>query len=128
MSCRGSCCGWGISLQKLADGYQLMLTYHASAAEDWKINRIDNGAFTQLGATFTFRQSRWATQLGWRRLVRRITAYHKPSAGSWSSALASRTDTTFSGAGYIGMSGNDDNTKYLDDSAGERLLHRAARR
>lgn len=57
---------------------------------------------------------------GIRAIGSTITAFHKPSGGSWS-AVITVTDATFSGAGYSGIMIND-NTGALDDFGGGNVV------
>lgn len=65
------------------------------------LNRYDNGSFTQLGASFTQRMAS-GDAVGVERIGSAITGYRKPSGGAWGS-LASRTDSTYTAAGYIAV-------------------------
>ena len=66
-----------------------------------KILRVDNGTDTQLGATFN-QTLAVGDSIGISAIGSTISAYYKPSGGSWT-LLASRTDTTYSGAGYLAL-------------------------
>lgn len=79
-----------------ADCYYAQLV-KAAGTDTVQIWRIDNAAFTQLGATIS--QEIGAEGFGFEAIGSTLTVYYNP--GSWTS-FASRTDATYSG-GYIGV-------------------------
>ena len=78
------------------DGYMIVANDSTSLAQIW---RYDNSVATKLGADIS---QTWTDGDGFGADVvgSTITVYRK-SAGSWSS-LGTRTDTTYTAAGYIG--------------------------
>lgn len=80
------------------------------------IQRIDNNAHTTLGAainqTFTIGDS-----VGMKIVDSTITAYYKVGVGAWIE-MGSRTDSTYSGAGKIGLRSEN---MYWDDFGGGNL-------
>ncbi len=82
------------------------------------INRLDNGATTQLGATFTGVTTN-GNSAGFEAIGSTFKAYEK-SGGTWAE-LASRTDSTYSAAGYLwitcSLQGNT-----LDDFGGGTVI------
>ena len=79
------------------------------------IERIDDGAETQLGASISNTLSS-GEGLGLEIIGSTITAYKK-SGGSWSS-LGSRTDSTYSAAGRIALGSHGDNAEPDDFGGG----------
>jgi len=65
------------------------------------LRRLDDGVQTQLGAAFTATISTSNDKLGLEAIGSTITAYRYVS-GAWAS-LASRTDATYSSAGYLAV-------------------------
>ncbi len=95
------------------DGYYCEIINEV-ATDDGGIYRLDNGAFTQLGASLS---QEWTDGdgLGLEAIGSAIKAYRR-SSGTWSE-LASRTDSTYGSAGNIGI-GIQGNTPRLDDFGG----------
>lgn len=95
------------------DGYAL-LAY--TPTNELYIYRIDNGSYTQLGAaisqTFAVGDSFGAKMVG-----STITIYYKTAAGSWTS-VGSRSDSTYTGAGKLGISAFDSTSIKLDNFGG----------
>lgn len=79
------------------------------------LNRIDNGVFTQLGSTMTITIV-IGDKFGLSVIGTTLTAYRKPSAGSWG-PIDTRTDSTYSAAGYISCSSNTSADR-MDDFGG----------
>lgn len=101
-----------------ADGYRLTISPGSSEAD---ISRVDNGVETQLGATISQAAAAGDTD-GLEAVSSTITAYRKTSAGSWGS-IGSRTDTTYSTAGRVGMWAFDPGaTGTLDDFGGGTVV------
>jgi len=90
------------------DSYQVDWLYSSGATDTIAIQRMDNGVFTQLGASISQDFSA-GDSIGIECNGSTIAAYRKPSAGSWGS-IGNRTDSTYSAAGYIGM--------YFESAAG----------
>lgn len=80
------------------DGY-FFLTNMETTANNF-MSRIDNGALTQLGASYTQTHSD-GDKTGFERLGTTLTHY-RYTAGAWAS-IGSRTDSTYSSAGNAGM-------------------------
>lgn len=82
--------------------------------------RIDNGAYTQLGTNFIQTLSS-GDALGLEIVgsgAGNIRVYRKPAGGSWDATpLITFTDSTYTAAGYIGMS-IEDTSGILDDFGG----------
>ena len=96
------------------DGYQVQYLYIASGTDQIYILRLEGASNTQLGATISQDFSN-GDSLGIEAIGSAITAYRK-TGGTWAS-LGSRTDTTYTAAGHIGM-GGDDSTSLLDNFGG----------
>jgi hypothetical protein len=84
-----------------ADGYAIHWVYASGGTDGIEIMRMDNGVFTQLGATIS-QDLAVGDSLGLEAIGSAITAYRKPSAGAWGS-LGSRADATYSAAGFAGI-------------------------
>lgn len=85
-----------------ADEYEVDLKPASGASNDAvKINRYDDGVATQLGATIT-QEFANGDALGFEAIGSAIKVYRKPSGGSWAE-LGSRTDATYSSAGYMSV-------------------------
>lgn len=80
------------------DGYVINIYSGASGV---RVFRIDDGSYTQLGATisqsFTNGDSFGAAMSG-----DTITIYYKVGAGAWAS-IGTRTDATYTAGGFIGV-------------------------
>lgn len=102
------------------DGYYFEMVLR-SGNDDGGIYRLDNGAFTQLGATIT-QEITQGDGLGLEAIGSTIQAYRR-SAGSWSS-LASRTDSTYTAAGNVGIGvhGDDTGVVAIDDWGGGTVV------
>lgn len=99
------------------DGYCVAIE---NSGHSWKILRIDNGVTTQLGATVD-PSSASGDKAGIEIIGSTITAY-RYNGTSWSS-VASRSDSTYSGTGYLGLyGGSDDNAYRLDDFGGGTVI------
>ena len=83
------------------DGYCVLVEFNAGAANDeWYIQRFDNGSPTVLGAK-PIQEVANGDKYGIRIIGDAITMWYAP-AGVWnSSPEASRTDATYSAAGYL---------------------------
>jgi len=98
----------------LCDGYKLGHKYVAAGNDSFKFYRSDNGADTQIGATI-YSNIVQGDKLGLEIVGSTLTPYIYTS-GAWS-ALETRTDTTYSAAGYIGICPTT-STPRLDDFGG----------
>ncbi len=99
------------------DGYYCEIVNQV-ATDDGGIYRLDNGVFTQLGASLS---QEWSDGdgLGFEAIGSAIKAYRR-SSGTWSE-LASRTDATYGSAGNIGI-GIQGHTPRLDDFGGGTVV------
>lgn len=82
------------------DGYLIVITMSATA-DDWGIRVIQDGVTQPLGAGFT-QEIADGDGIGISCVGDEITAWYRSAGGSWVS-LAVRTDTTFTGAGYLAL-------------------------
>jgi len=88
-----------------ADGYYLFF-FGGEITGYWAfLQRVDNGVFTTLGATYTGFTVSTDDKFGISVVGSTLTFYRKPAAGSWAQVSTTRTDTTYSAAGYIGLQG-----------------------
>jgi hypothetical protein len=98
------------------DGYQFQLTQ----VRDWRLYRMDDDAWTQLGASESFGTYPLASgdKIGLEVIGSTIRGLRYVS-GAWSQ-VASRTDGTYTGAGYIGaaIGAGDSATAAIDDFGG----------
>lgn len=103
------------------DGYQLRLNRNAGAANDQVgIYRVDNAADTLLGAAVT-QEFAAGDALGFEAIGSTLKGYHKPAAGSWTELL-SRTDATYTAAGFVGVLTAEAATPIvLDDFGGGKI-------
>lgn len=84
------------------DGYLVRCTAVAGAGNDtWRIYRLDNGSYTALGTGSVTGEFTAGDKIGIECNGSTITAYHY-TGGAWSSKT-SVTDTTYSAAGYVGL-------------------------
>jgi hypothetical protein len=81
------------------DGYSAQHAVNAGT-DQWRIVRIDNGVETQLGALVDL-ESANGDKLGIEAIGSDIAVYRN-NGGTWTQ-LATRTDSTYSGAGYTGF-------------------------
>lgn len=86
-----------------------------AGTDTWRYDRFDNGSSTKLGAD---EDLEFATgdSMGFEIIGSTLTLYHKTS-GSWS-ALATRTDGTYSAAGSIGVRVIATTDQTMDDFGG----------
>ena len=68
----------------------------------WQLRRYDNGSSSVLGATVASPTVAVGDSIGFSVVGSTLTAYHKPSGGSWT-AVFTRSDATYSGAGKLGL-------------------------
>ncbi|MDP3704086.1 MAG: hypothetical protein U1C74_25920 [Phenylobacterium sp.] len=99
------------------DGYAMVMIKQAGD-DIWQIRRIDDSAETVLGANAT-QELASGESMGFEIIGSTLTAYRK-SAGVWSSVL-SRTDATYSAAGYIGI-GSATTVAIEDDFSGGTVV------
>lgn len=93
-----------------------------STNTSWQFSSIAAGAYTSIGVAFTQAISA-GDSMGMEIIGSTLTAYYKASAGSWTS-LATRTDSTITAAGFIGLQGK--NTIHQFDSFGGGALASAS--
>lgn len=98
------------------DGYVYQVTVSNAGNEAEVLGRLDNDTLTNLGATDT--SANWGNgdAQGVDTVSNAITAYRKPSGGSWASRF-SRTDGTYALAGY-GSIGAQGSAFVIDDAGG----------
>jgi hypothetical protein len=107
------------------DGYLLDLADRGgSGSDEFEIERLDNGSATVLGATVSGLTLASGDQFGIEIIGSTIKGYYKVGAGAWTEKI-SRTDSTHSGAGAIGMLCEGDNTD-LDNFGGGTVVGAAA--
>lgn len=82
--------------------------------------RIDNGAYTQLGATVT-QQYGAGDKMGLEMIGSSLQMYRQPSGGSWAALGTASTDTAYSAAGYIGIASNSTVLR-IDDFGGGTVV------
>lgn len=97
-----------------ADGYR----HSFRGSDSHTLFRYDNGTATALGADFSVSGAD-GDSFGLEAVGSTIKAYHKPSAGSWTE-VASRTDGTYSAAGFLALAMFDgsDNLRFDDFGGG----------
>lgn len=100
------------------DGYQVWCE-KLSGTDTVAVERITNQSYTSVGASISQEFSA-GDGFGADMIGNTITIYRKPSVGSWG-ALATRTDSTYSGSGYIGWE-SDDTTSRIDDAFGGTVV------
>ena len=93
-----------------------------SGFEYWR--GINGGTYTQLGATIASPALAVGDGLGFRVQGSTLTGYYR-KAGVWT-ALASRTDTVITGAGYAGLELNGANSNGRADDYGAATIGVAA--
>lgn len=103
------------------DGYVLEV-YNDGGSPDLYLFRIDNTSYTQLGSAVTNGVAA-GDALMLRAVGSTITA-HRRQSGVWSTSMT-RTDSTYSAAGYIGVYGAG-TTFRLDDFGGGTYVPPAA--
>lgn len=97
------------------DGYRLQVDSDAGT-DEWKVQRVDNGVVTQLGATAT-QEIASGDAVGLEVIGTTVKAYYKASGGSLSE-VASRTDATYSAAGNISLEAFDNGGDPVFDDFG----------
>lgn len=103
-----------------ADGYRVLFTrLDANPGYQLVFRRMDNNVTTQLGATHNETGGAAANgdKVGIDMVSDTLSAYISRS-GTWSSAITTRTDTTYTAAGYIGLRNNDAVAAYNDFGGG----------
>jgi hypothetical protein len=108
------------------DGYLLSFYRWDGGSDGWQIYRVDNGAWTQLGATVDKDVSA-GDSMGLEAIGPRLRGYQK-TGGVWAEVeVLERTDSTYSNWGKIAMSPQND-TCTLDDFGGGGIQTPALRR
>ena len=95
-----------------------------SGFEYWR--GVNGGTYAQLGATIASPALAVGDGLGFRVQGSTLTGYYR-KAGVWT-ALASRTDTVITGAGYAGLELNGANSNGRADDFGAATISAAASR
>jgi hypothetical protein len=93
-----------------------LFAYRASI-NGFQFIRDDNATFTILGANVTQTVSA-GDSIGLRIVGSTLTGFYKPAGGAWT-VIGQRTDSTYSGPGYIGLATSDTASR-LDDFGGTR--------
>lgn len=102
------------------DGYYVVANSVSGSANDtFQINRLDNRAATQLGATIT-QEYAAGEKMGLEAIGDQITAYWH-SAGVWNN-LGSRTDATYGAAGGIGIGFSSATSGQADNFSGGTVV------
>lgn len=91
------------------DGYSLVLTA-AAGTDSFAIQRVDNGVGTTLGSAISQEVTN-GDGMGIRCLGSVIYGFYRSGAGEWTE-LGNRSDSTYTAAGNIGLSGNSTTTRY----------------
>ena len=82
------------------DGYEVGITKQAGT-DEVRLHRVDNGSLTQLGATIS-QEFSGGDGFGIEAIGSTIKAYYG-SGGTATTEIGSRTASTYSAAGYIGL-------------------------
>jgi hypothetical protein len=102
------------------DCYNVSLSYLVSGTDQITVNRVDDNVSTQLGATINQDISA-GDGIGVSIIGSTITVYYRSGFwGTWSS-LGTRTDSTYTGGGSIGLTGMVNNTYKLQRFGGGSL-------
>jgi hypothetical protein len=96
------------------DGYVLRFVQNAGT-DTFVIQRITNGAATSLSSTFNQEVTN-GDSIGLEIVGNTLTAYYKSGGGAWTS-LGSTTDSTYTGAGKLGILTSSTGVR-LDDFGG----------
>jgi len=106
------------SSSSTGDGYWMEWLGNATL----RFKRLDNGVATVLGASQTLGALSNGDGLGFEVVGSTLQAY-KRVAGVWSAHGSSRSDTTYTAAGYIGFGGYEDTrTQAFDDFSGGTVI------
>ena len=101
------------------DGYVVSVSRGATP-DAWDFFRVDNGASTKLGATVSQNVAN-GDSIGAEMIGSTLTAYLKPSGGSWG-AVGNRSDGTHGGAGYLGTYLSPEATALIDNFSGGTVV------
>lgn len=96
-------------------GYELDWAETTGATDSLFLYRFDSGVYTQLGASVS-QEVASGDSLGMSVIGSTITGYYKSGAGAWTS-FGARTDSTYTGIGYISI-GSDNTTHKFDNFGG----------
>lgn len=104
------------------DGYA-MVAGRSTGSWEWYLYRLDNGTWTQLGASLGTQLLSAGDALGIECGSTGIfQTYYKASGGSWATLGTTRTDTTYT-SGHIGLSkGYLDSTSVVDNFGGGNIV------
>jgi hypothetical protein len=94
------------------DGYDAAMS---DSSNTIRYFRVDNGAYTAIGATISQAIAN-GDAIGLEIIGSTLQAYYKASGGSWV-AQSSRSDSTYSGAGKLAITGQG-STVFADDFGG----------
>lgn len=109
------------------DGYA-MVAGRSTGSWVWVLYRVDNGAWTKLGADLATQLLSAGDGVGIECGTSGIfQTYYKASGGSWTTLGTTRTDTTYT-SGHIGLSkGYLDSTSVVDNFGGGTIAAATAR-
>jgi hypothetical protein len=112
--------GSGGSGNASVDGYDVGFYNNAGTFElyHW---RIDNNVYTQLGSTQTPGPLNAGDKIGAEMIGSTLQAY-RHNGTSWSSYGSSRSDSTYSGSGYVGVQIATSTTQRIDDVGGGTVV------
>ncbi len=106
----------GQDINALADGY-LCEGDSGFGDDNFRLQRVDNAVRTQIGST---QAGEWASgdALGCEMTGNSLQGYRKPSGGSWATHGAAATDSTYTGANYIGFGAENTGFRFDDFGGG----------
>lgn len=98
------------------DGYRVIATINTGSNDSLGLQIITDGIAGTLGGASISIGGDYAAgdSIGMKIVGPSLTAYYKPSAGSWTEILRA-TDATYSAAGYVGAQFSTDTSAVLDD-------------
>lgn len=82
-----------------------------------QVYRIDNGSYVQLGSDISQSLSD-GDSVGMEMIGDTIQVYYKSGAGAWSAVGPTFTDSTYTGAGYLGMEGDGGGSLSIENFGG----------
>lgn len=97
------------------DGYMVNVAV-AAGTDTITIVRLDNGVGTTLGSSISQEVAN-GDSIGIECIGSSISCFYKSGAGAWTN-LGTRTDTTYSAAGRVGVSVTTDTSESFDDFGG----------
>ena len=107
------------------DGYLFEQSFFPATPDRLRIKRVDNDVGTQLGGNITAGEYGAGDSIGSEIIGSTLQHYRRPRGGSWGTYGTSRSDSTYSGAGYIGLSGfpaTVNSTMRFDDFGGGTVV------